>query len=153
MISLILGSVQNDEVTLHFSRANNDDHDTVSFTTLNDLGASVTADGLTLDFADDITTVIAASGTVGGTSAAAAGVSTGSSQQGAVILFDSGSQHGFIYDHDGDGELSDGDTLVDLTTAGGSFSNVTSSSFRLTMETTEGSDQFNFSLDQGDLSL
>ena len=44
------------------------------------------------------------------------------SQQGAVILFDSGSQHGFIYDHDGDGELSDGDTLVDLTTAGGSFS-------------------------------
>ena len=45
---MILGSVQNDEVTLHFSRANNDDHDTVSFTTLNDLGASV-ADGLTLD--------------------------------------------------------------------------------------------------------
>ena len=153
VISLILGSVQSDEVTLHFSRANNDDHDTVSFTTLNDLGASVTADGLTLDFADDITTVIAASGTVGSTSAAAAGVSTGSSQQGAVILFDSGSQHGFIYDHDGDGELSDGDTLVDLTTAGGSFTNLTSSGFRLTMETTEGSDQFNFSLDQGDLSL
>ena len=39
-IDLILGSAQSEEVTLHFSRANNDDHDTVSFTRLNDLDAA-----------------------------------------------------------------------------------------------------------------
>ena len=73
-------------------------------------------------------------------------MSTGSSQQGAVILFDSGSQHGFIYDHDGDGEL-DG---ILWSTSDRGRSNVTSG-FRLTMET--GVLTFNFTLDQGDLSL
>ena len=59
----------------------------------------------------------------------------------------------FIYDHDGDGELSDGDTLVDLTTAGGGFSNISTSGFLLTLDGAAGGDEFNFTLDQGDLSL
>ena len=149
-ISLILGSAQQQEVTLHFSRANNDDHDTVTFTTLNDLDAGagdLTAAGLTFDFEDDISVILD-----GGANAAAA-VDVASSQHGALILFDSGVQHGFIYDHDGDGELSDGDTLVDLTTAGGGFSSISTSGFLLTLDAGAGSDEFNFTLDQGDLSL
>ena len=149
-ISLILGSAQQQEVTMHFSRANNDDHDTVTFTGLNDLDAGagdLTAAGLTLDFEDDISVILD-----GGTNAAAA-VDVAGSQHGALILFDSGVQHGFIYDHDGDGELSDGDTLVDLTTVGGGFSSISTSGFLLTLDGTAGGDEFNFTLDQGDLSL
>ena len=152
-ISLILGSVQSDEVTLHFSRANNDDHDTVTFAELNDLSNGTGTDGLTLDFADDISTVIAADGAAAGTSSAAAGVNVASSQQGALVVFDSGSQQGFIYDHDGDGQLSDGDTLVDLTGAGGDFSGgITSTGFVFTLGAA-GGDVFNFTLDQGDLTI
>ena len=152
-VSLILGSVQSDEVTLHFSRANNDDHDTVTFAELNDLSSGTGTDGLTLDFADDISTVIAADGATAGSSSAAAGVTVTSSQQGALIVFDSGSQQGFIYDHDGDGQLSDGDTLVDLTGAGGSFSGgITSTGFVFTLGAA-GGDVFNFTLDQGDLTI
>ena len=104
--------------------------------------------GLTLDFADDISTVID-----GGAVAAAAVNESSASQQGALIVFNGSSQVGFIYDHDGDGQLSDGDTLVDLTGTGGGIAFNSSTGFTLTLAGTEGADAFNFSLDQGDLSL
>lgn len=157
-VSLVLGSVQSDEVTLHFSRANHDDHDTVTFAELNDLSETTATDGLTLDFADDISTIIAADGLdgIGGVSSAAAGVNVSGSQQGALILFETASEHGFIYDHDGDGQLSDGDTLVDLTNAGANanaFTAISSTGFTLTLAAAEGGDVFNFTLDQGDLTI
>ena len=40
------------------------------------------------------------------------------SQQGALIVYgrsDFAVQRGMLYDHDGDGQLSDGDTVLDLT--------------------------------------
>lgn len=147
-ISLILGAAQTDEVTLHFARANNDDHDTVKFTYLNDLSSGVGTDGLTFNFADDISTVID-----GGAVSAAAVNASGASQQGALIAFNGGSQKGFIYDHDGDGQLSDGDTLVDLTGTGGSIGSISSTGFSLTLAASEGADVFAFTLDQGDLTI
>ena len=153
-LSIVLGSMQEDEVTIHFSRANQDDHDTVTFTMINDMngGSTEGPDGLTLDFEDDVTTIINA-GTV-----TAAAVDVNGSQHGAVLVYDAGAAGvGFIYDHDGDGQLSDGDTLVDLTgfanTGGTSMSSVTTSSFTLTSGADNGADVFTFSMDQGDLTL
>ncbi len=130
---VILGSAQVDDVTLHIARANHDDHDTVSIDELEDLGALananlachhgercqrsmtlVRATGMRLDFEDDVTTVLTDAGAVD-----ANGVNMlVNSEQGAVIVFGMNAgavQRGFIYDYDGNGELSDGDTLVDLT--------------------------------------
>ena len=130
-VNLILGSAQVEDVTLHIARANHDDHDTVSIDELEDLGALANANlaattvnvatvndfgratGMRLDFEDDVTTVLTDAGAVD-----ANGVNIGNSEQGAVIVFGMNAgavQRGFIYDYDGNGELSDGDTLVDLT--------------------------------------
>ena len=114
-------------MTLRFERSNSDDFDTITFTEIEDYtgqpNATLTdgseafdgAEGLILDFADDITAIY-----TDGTATSAASVNYASSQHGAVIVYGSGTgstQQGFIYDHDGDGQLSDGDTLVDMTTA------------------------------------
>ena len=71
------------------------------------------ADGINIDFEDDVSTILTDAAAVD-----ANGVNIAGSEQGAVIVFGMNAgavQRGFIYDYDGDGELSDGDTLVDLT--------------------------------------
>jgi hypothetical protein len=70
---------------------------------------------LRFDFQDDITGIL-----VDGSAVDANGVNVPLSLQGGLIVFGMNPgavQRGFIYDYDGDGELSDGDTLVDLTDA------------------------------------
>jgi len=121
-------------VTLSFSRADNDDHDTVSFNVLEDLGSMAVlgggattvnsaptvsalgvAAGLTFDFEDDITTIMTAPSATDASSVSVIG-----SQQGALIAFGMSTtavQRGLLYDHDGDGQLSDGDTVLDLSNA------------------------------------
>ena len=132
-VSLVIGSAQVDDVTLHLARANHDDHDTVSIDELEDLGAlagvNVTAatvavtgvpqlgqaTGINIDFQDDVQTILTDASAVD-----ANGVNIAGSTQGALIVFGMNAgavQRGLIYDYDGDGELSDGDTLVDLTGA------------------------------------
>ena len=133
-VSLALGSAQDERVTLSFSRADNDDHDTVTFNVLEDLGAMAVlgggattvnsaptvsalgvASGLTFDFEDDITTIMTAPSATDASSVSVIG-----SQQGAMIAFgmsNNAVQKGLLYDHDGDGQLSDGDTVLDLTNA------------------------------------
>ena len=77
-VSLVLGSAQQEMVTLSFSRADIGDHDTVTFNMLDDLGSLAEingattvnnipvvgnlglATGLTFDFEDDITTILTA---------------------------------------------------------------------------------------------
>ena len=130
-VSLVLGSAQQERVTLSFSRADVSDHDTVTFNVLEDLGAMAEvngatttnntpiidnvglASGLTFDFEDDITTIMTAPSATDASSIDVAG-----SQQGALIVYgrsDFAVQRGMLYDHDGDGQLSDGDTVLDLT--------------------------------------
>jgi hypothetical protein len=72
-------------------------------------------------------------------------------------------QRGFIYDYDGDGELSDGDTLVDLTDAlmpvgainfGGApmtAAQVISANANAIGLVTDGMDYIQFNLSEGDL--
>ena len=134
IVNLALGAAQDERVTLHFARADNDDHDTVSFDVLEDLGgvaflgtgatsvngaptlsALGQASGLTFDFEDDITAIMTAP-----TATDANGINVAGSQHGALIVYGMSSvavQKGLLYDHDGDGQLSDGDTVVDLTDA------------------------------------
>ena len=132
-VSLVLGSEQEETVTLKFDRANSDDHDTVQITELEDLEGVADAipnvagtqfddvslvggvSDLVIDFHDDITQIQADNDAVDANS-----VQIGNSSQGTLIVFGMSNvavQKGFIFDHDGDGELSDGDTLVDLTAA------------------------------------
>ena len=149
IVDLVLGSEQTEHVTLKFSRAGNDDHETIDVNTLEDLGAiaggagtaSTNASGLRLDFADDVTGIISA-----GTATAAAMDVAGASQ-GNVLVFDNAAQRGFVYDHDGDGELSDGDTLVDLTDAASDVA-VTGGDIQVT---SNGGDIWTFDLSGGDL--
>ena len=73
------------------------------------------ASGLTFDFEDDITTIMTAP-----TATDANGINVSGSQHGALIVYGMSPvavQKGLLYDHDGDGQLSDGDTVVDLTDA------------------------------------
>ena len=132
-VELVIGSAQVDDVTLHIARANHDDHDTVSIDELEDLGALASANvavspvtvanvasfgqatGINVDFQDDVQAILTDASAVD-----ANGVNIAGSTQGALIVFGMNAgavQRGFIYDYDGDGELSDGDTLVDLTDA------------------------------------
>ena len=131
-VNLALGAAQDERVTLHFARADNDDHDTISFDVLEDLGSLAflgngstasartinsmgQASGLTFDFEDDITTIMTAP-----TATDANGINVSGSQHGALIVYGMSNvsvQKGLLYDHDGDGQLSDGDTVVDLTDA------------------------------------
>ena len=149
IVDLVLGSEQTEDVTLKFSRAGNDDHETIDVNTLEDLGAiaggtgsaTTNASGLRLDFADDVTGIISA-----GTATAAAMDVAGASQ-GNVLVFDNAAQRGFVYDHDGDGELSDGDTLVDLTDAASAVA-VTGGDIQVT---SNGDDIWTFDLSGGDL--
>jgi len=149
IVGLVLGSEQTEHVTLKFSRAGNDDHETIDVNTLEDLGAiaggtgsaTTNARGLRLDFADDVTGIISA-----GTATAAAMDVAGASQ-GNVLVFDNAAQRGFVYDHDGDGELSDGDTLVDLTDAASAVA-VTGGDIQVT---SNGGDIWTFDLSGGDL--
>jgi hypothetical protein len=144
IVSLVLGAAQTEDVTFGFARANSDDHDTVQIDLLEDLAVlGAGASGVRLDFQDDVSKIIDA--TAGG--AAAAAVNVAGSQHGAVLVFDSTGQKGFIYDHDGDGKLSDGDTLVDMTDAVTAVA-VVSGNMRVT---TDGTDQFDFALSGGDL--
>ena len=68
--------------------------------------------------------------------------------------FTKDTQRGFIFDRDGDGMLSNGDTLVDLTSAvpNGTHGSITTFGFTLTLGPEAGGDIFGFELDQGDLS-
>ena len=130
-VDLVIGSAQVDDVTLHIARANYDDHDTVSIDELEDLGALASANvavspvtvanvasfgqatGININFEDDVTTILSDASAVD-----ANGVNIAGSTQGALIVFGMNAgavQRGFIYDYDGDGELSDGDTLIDMT--------------------------------------
>ena len=133
-VNLALGSAQDERVTLHFARADNDDHDTVSFDVLEDLGGVAVlgggttaingsptvgalgqAMGLTFDFEDDINAIMTAP-----TASDANGVNVAGAEHGSLIVFGmspTAVQKGLLYDHDGDGQLSDGDTVVDLTDA------------------------------------
>ena len=95
IVDLVLGSEQTEDVTLKFSRAGNDDHETIDVNTLEDLGAieqagtaSTNASGLRLDFADDVTGIISA-----GTATAAAMDVAGASQGNAPV-FDNAAQRG-----------------------------------------------------------
>ena len=142
-VNLVLGAAQIEDVTLKFSRADTDDHDTVDINELEDLSVLAgNASGLRLDFADDISTIINAG------AADAAAVNVASSQQNAVLVFDGGAQEGFIVDRDGDGKLSDGDIHVDLTDAVSAVSFTDASTFTAT--STQG-DTFTFALSGGDL--
>ena len=67
--------------------------------------------------------------------------------QGNVLVFNNAAQRGFIYDHDGDGELSDGDTLVDLTDAASDVAVVGGD----VQVTSNGGDIWTFELSGGDL--
>ncbi|MDA9175530.1 hypothetical protein N9O95_00405 [Alphaproteobacteria bacterium] len=130
-VDLVIGAAQVDDVTLHIARANYDDHDTVSIDELEDLGALASANvavspvtvanvasfgqatGININFEDDVTTILSDASAVD-----ANGVNIAGSTQGALIVFGMNAgavQRGFIYDYDGDGELSDGDTLIDMT--------------------------------------
>ena len=184
-LELILGSAQQDTVTIHFSRANHDDYDTVTVSALEDLGElaevefptnpSATAtnvlssdklgngQGLNFDFADDIAGLLESS------ALDADDVSESGSKPGTLIVFGSNnaaSERGFIYDYDGDGELSDGDTLVDLDQALlDASSNVTFNGVQVSNSlimdvnvnagtislVTEYLDLFQFTLSEGDL--
>ena len=144
IVSLVLGAAQTEDVTFGFARANSDDHDTVQIDLLEDLAvAGAGASGIRLDFQDDVSKIIDATAE----GAAAAAVNVAGSQHGAVLVFNSTGQQGFIYDHDGDGKLSDGDTLVDMTDAVNAVA-VVSGNMRVT---TDGTDQFDFALSGGDL--
>ena len=178
-VQLVIGSAQVDDVTLHVARANHDDHDTVSIDELEDLGALASASvavspvtvanvasfgqatGINIDFEDDVSTILTDASAVD-----ANGVNIASSTQGALIVFGMNAgavQRGFIYDYDGDGELSDGDTLVDLTDSlmpvgainfagsamtAGQVISANSSAIGLV---TDGLDYIQFNLSEGDL--
>ena len=178
-VQLVIGSAQVDDVTLHVARANNDDHDTVSIDELEDLGALANANvavspitvanvasfgqatGINIDFEDDVSTILTDASAVD-----ANGVNIAGSTQGALIVFGMNAgavQRGFIYDYDGDGELSDGDTLVDMTDAlmpvgalnfAGSAmtaAQVISANSSAIGLVTDGMDYVQFNLSEGDL--
>lgn len=178
-VELVIGSAQVDDVTLHIARANHDDHDTVSIDELEDLGALASvnvavspvtvanvasfgqATGINLDFQDDVQTILTDASAVD-----ANGVNIAGSTQGALIVFGMNAgavQRGFIYDYDGDGELSDGDTLVDLTDAlmpagavnfGGApmtAAQIISANANAVGLVTDGMDYIQFNLSEGDL--
>ena len=181
----MLGSEQEETVTLKFDRANSDDHDTVQITELEDLEGVADAipnvagtqfddvslvggvSDLVIDFHDDITQIQADNDAVDASS-----VQIGNSSQGMLIVFGMSNvavQKGFIFDHDGDGELSDGDTLVDLTaallgvgdaegTAFGALATSAVTAAQIISTTTDsltflsdGLDAFEFTLSGGDL--
>ena len=149
IVDLVLGSEQTEDVTLKFSRAGNDDHETIDINTLEDLGAinggagaaTTNASGLRLDFADDVTGILDAGNTT------AAAMDMAGASQGNVLVFDNAAQQGFVYDHDGDGKLSDGDTLVDLTDAASGVAVVGGD----VQVTSNGGDIWTFELSGGDL--
>ena len=184
-VSLVLGSEQEESVTLKFDRANSDDHDTVQITELEDLEGVADAipnvagtqfdevslvggvSDLVIDFHDDITQIQADNDAVDANS-----VQIGNSSQGTLIVFGMSNvavQKGFIFDHDGDGELSDGDTLVALTaallgvgdaegTAFGALATSAVTAAQIISTTTDsltflsdGLDAFEFTLSGGDL--
>jgi hypothetical protein len=178
-VELVIGSAQVDDVTLHIARANHDDHDTVSIDELEDLGALASANvavspvtvanvasfgqatGINIDFQDDVQAIL-----TDGSAVDANGVNIAGSTQGALIVFGMNAgavQRGFIYDYDGDGELSDGDTLVDLTDAlmpvgainfGGApmtAAQVISANANAIGLVTDGMDYIQFNLSEGDL--
>jgi hypothetical protein len=178
-VNLVIGSAQVDDVTLHIARANHDDHDTVSIDELEDLGALASANvavspvtvanvasfgqatGINIDFQDDVQTILTDASAVD-----ANGVNIAGSTQGALIVFGMNAgavQRGFIYDYDGNGELSDGDTLVDLTDAlmpagavnfGGApmtAAQIISANANAIGLVTDGMDYIQFNLSEGDL--
>jgi hypothetical protein len=69
------------------------------------------------------------------------------------IVFDGATQRGLIYDRDGAGTLSFGDTLIDMTNlaTNGALTNVENYEVQLTLEASEGGNVFNFTLNGGDL--
>ena len=156
-LNLTLGGAQEEEVTIRFAKANSDDFDTVEIDTLEDLaglvtGAATTAtEGVRFDFANDINGPLIMS-----TSASAGAVNEAGSQHQGVIVFNGATQRGFIYDHDGDGTLSDGDTLVDMTDATGGILATAPAGFGVSgagelIFTSTNGDNWNFQLSGGDL--
>ena len=133
-ISLVLGSAQTSNVTLHVARADADDFDTIDFDVLEDMGVQAVAQansatgnayfavdalgnasGLEIDFQDDVTQILTDVSAIDSGS-----IDVANSTQGTVIVYGMNTnsvQKGLLYDHDGDGQLSDGDTVIDLTDA------------------------------------
>ena len=133
-ISLVLGSAQTSNVTLHVARADADDFDTIDFDVLEDMGVQAVAQansatgnayfavdalgnasGLEIDFQDDVTQILTDVSAIDSGS-----IDVANSTQGTVIVYGMNTnsvQKGLLYDYDGDGQLSDGDTVIDLTDA------------------------------------
>ena len=133
-ISLVLGSAQTSNVTLHVARADADDFDTIDFDVLEDMGVQAdahansatgnayynvqglgNASGLEIDFQDDVTQILTDVSAIDSGS-----IDVANSTQGTVIVYGMNTnsvQKGLLYDYDGDGQLSDGDTVIDLTDA------------------------------------
>ena len=163
-VDLTLGGAQTAEVSIEFSRAPTDDINTITIRNLEDFGGAVAGaaatetSGVRFDFADDVLGPLVDAGTVAGVAAVSVAAV---SQHQSVIVFNGLVQRGIIYDHDGDGTLSDGDTLVDLTQASGGVASTAAdaavTSFgvntagELTFMSTDG-DTWNFKLDNGDLA-
>jgi hypothetical protein len=163
-VDLTLGGAQTAEVSIEFSRAPTDDINTITISNLEDFGGAVAGaaatetSGVRFDFADDVLGPLVDAGTVAGVAAVS---EAAVSQHQSVIVFNGLVQRGIIYDHDGDGTLSDGDTLVDLTQASGGVASTATdaavTSFgvnaagELTFMSTDG-DIWNFQLDNGDLA-
>lgn len=124
ILSIVLGSTQEKKVTIKIASAQADEEDIIRVDALEDLAGTPAADPSTansaknvvFDFENDITTIIES------TSTSAAALNETGSSAGALIVFGGaaaggGTQAGILYDADGDGELSDGDTVLDLTNA------------------------------------
>ena len=73
------------------------------------------ASGLEIDFQDDVTQILTDVSAIDSGS-----IDVANSTQGTVIVYGMNTnsvQKGLLYDYDGDGQLSDGDTVIDLTDA------------------------------------
>jgi len=130
----VLGSAQTSNVTLHVARADADDFDTIDFDVLEDMGVQAVAQansatgnayfavdalgnasGLEIDFQDDVTQILTDVSAIDSGS-----IDVANSTQGTVIVYGMNTnsvQKGLLYDYDGDGKLSDGDTVIDLSDA------------------------------------
>jgi len=122
----------------------------VTFTALEDLAGApgtTAAEGVIFDFADDILQIISSTAT----DANSVSEQAAASHQGIIVFGSAGgsTQQGFIFDADGDGVLSDGDTLVDLTAAV-SANNISSTANAVSFTSTLG-DSWVFALDDGNL--
>ena len=150
-VDLVLGSAQQENVTISFERASSDEFDTVTFTALEDLAGApgtTAAEGVIFDFADDIQQIISSTAT----DANSVNEQAAASHQGLIVFGSAvgSTQQGFIYDADGDGVLSDGDTLVDLTAAVDT-NNIASTANGVSFTSVLG-DTWNFVLDDGNLA-